>query len=498
MVKKIMTIRNNFIEAIYLIFSNIKNKIYPLLMFVLGMLGTSSNYRTLVIIGFLIFTLYIIVTACLDWYATIGTINNNFLHYSSGHFVKKKHYIPLGNIKTMHFETTEFRKRLGLQTITLEIVGSENIRFTLRINEVNLIKSLLQYESQSNHIENKKIRFDLKKFSWKEYFLLTFSSKKWILIGLSTSWTLVTLHDSHYNNSPNAGNDSYVGIEGFISIILLNQFANLSSKQISYLIIILLGYVFVSLISAFMISTIFFATYSIYYNDGKWHVSQGIYKLKEQIVERNHIRSLVIKEPFIYRLFGFVHISLETIGTENNIDEIICIKPLLNKKNLTTYLSDTFPEIKNNTKQKNVKVTLYGWMNGLKSIGVYIVVIEIVSWTGILYLHWPAAVYLQGLLILIVGIFIQTLIHIREDSLTISTFLCKWTKTNWLTTITRYSDLKYIQLIKWEQTLLQQKMNSTDFIISIYSDKVSETYRVNNLSSIHNKEIMTLWEQVSN
>ncbi|PEL14290.1 PH domain-containing protein [Bacillus sp. AFS017336] len=490
-----MIVKNHPIESVYFTYSQIKNKIYPLLMLILGLISSSSHYKPYILTAFLLYILFIIWTAGLNWYTTTGTFDENTLHYRSGYFVKKEQIIPYENIKSLSLETTLLRSRFGLQTVTFEIVGKDSVQFTISMRQFHGIEKLIHHKINAvERTEVKPKRFQLNRFSFVEYCILTVSSWKWMLVGISTAWSVLGFIANMYNRWKPDKNSSSGGIKDLktTSLELLKMLQNPSS--IMTIGVAILFYLLVSLIIAFVICTLYHAFYERKVSESVWSVRQGIYKVKEIHVREHQIRSIVIRENGFTRIFKKVSLSLETLGTNNTSGEVLIIEPLFSKHNLNDYLRDHFPTFILQDQHITSRSTSYSWRSGLFYMSSWVFCIEVVRWLSVAVLDINLFQYVHLILLVLVIIFYQTFYRRKENQLTFSDTISVIRKTNIFQTTTRFVPMEHLQSFEIKSSYWQRQNATGDVRVSIFSDKAEETYKIPNLEEKHNELLYTFWK----
>lgn len=461
--------RDNFIEFGYHTFHTLKDNIYPLLGFVIAMIGAKNHYALFVKYGFYILMALMVIYSLLKWYNKTFEFDTNMIKISEGVFKRRQNDIPLSRIKSITTSDSLIKRMLGISNLSVELIGGSKTIFVLKNREITHLKKYLFQEVDEN-----KEKLLIKKFAFIEYFLLSLTNLSAFLGALSFVLSIFSIVlariASMFGIEDDSSEDNTSIVERVDSIKDINLF---DPSFFGPILAIIIAGALVSFIFSLVLNYLNYGNFEITSSTSDIKIRYGILNKRSYHIPKNHIRSVRINEPLVFRFFGYVQLKVDNIGLSERQSASVMIYPVI-KKNavddiLATHLS-TFKQQSINLQP--VRGTLFSFL--IPHIG------KLFFCTAVLMIFNTKFIYLLALLPFS---FLFGFVNWKYTGLSFNqTFTTiRMAKRTYVTTLT--TQKKYVETTETLQHFLMNKRNSYHYRLSLYTEESEETYKCNHLSS---------------
>lgn len=337
--------RDHLLEVVLHLNKLIRGSLLPILALFIGLVGESHKYTPLLKLSLYSFMPFIIIYSGLYWLNKVYVLEEEYIYYTTGVFLKRDDKIPYDKVKSVDINRDFLRRILGLSKVSIELIGSKGINFVVSEFDAEKVRlEVLNKSSLNNELSEGLDVVDYektpdkslikRKFNLLEYICMPLGDIK-ILIGSFVIASVVMQMYLRFTKN----NHNETGV--------LNEFTAKDFDIGSFLFVLSVLLVFLSIVSYIFSFAYIFLTYSrftITKGEGNIVIKYGLVSNKEHLVPTKEMRSLRIEEPFIYRLFGYVKLSVDNIGEGK---KNIIISPIMKKKDIESFLQNYLPVFDN-------------------------------------------------------------------------------------------------------------------------------------------------------
>lgn len=135
--------RDHVLEIIYINYDIIKERIYPIFVLILGLIGVNQFYEKILNIGFLLLCGLIIISSILLWHYKNFSFDKQKIVIAEGVFAKKHHEIPINRVKSIRISDSFLKRIVGVSNFNIELIGGDEFIFVLTNKEIVRIKNAL-------------------------------------------------------------------------------------------------------------------------------------------------------------------------------------------------------------------------------------------------------------------------------------------------------------------------------------------------------------------
>lgn len=464
--------RDNFIEFIYHNYTTIKDQFFPIMAFIIALIGYKNQYTSLIKIGFYVFISLVVIYSLLKWYNKTFEFNEDMVRVSQGVFRRKHNDIPISRIKSIHTTDSLLKRLFRVSNLSLELIGGGNVKFVLSNKEISEIKKTILFDVKHVAAQNLK-----NKFSLKEYFLLSFINKPIFLGACSLSLTFLSFLLHRFGDVEEESTNS--GIETINEIISYANdpsimFTFVMTLSIGALIIFAVAYVF-----TLPLTYLAYGNFQISSDERNIDIEYGLLNNKKYHIPKHQIRSLRVVEPLILRWFGYVQLKVDNIGMSSKHSSVI-LYPVIRR--------DQVDDILNSHLQEFELQPLSHRPNKASALG-YILIpsFKFLMVIGILMFLWIYSAYLLLFLPIVV---LLNLLKWKYSALSFNDRFITIRYGKGLRVVTLITHKKYVETTSVDQTILMKRKRTIHYMVALYSEQLEEVYCVKYLRDRFKKMFM--------
>lgn len=463
--------RDNLIQFIYYTFDNIRMNILPILGLIIAAIGSSNRFVPIIKVAFYILIAFIIIYSFLKWYNKIFEFDDKMIKISEGVYKKIYNDIPLSKVKSINTSDSILKRLFDISDLSVELIGGSNTVFVLKNKDIIHLKSHL-FRGTNEVIEKKEKKY----FSLFEYWLLSFLNLKLYISALSICSTTFLLLGKQIISEENKKNDKNI-IELLIEV---KEAINEPNFVITFFFVII-----ILIISSHIIvlgyTILIFGNFNIVSSKTNIRVWYGIKNKREYFIPSNQIRSLLIVEPLLLRIFGYVQIKIETIGLDNSHSSTVVLTPVIKKVKIHDFLKENLPEfIIQDFMLKPEKKFLVHFIV-LSSYKLFLFVLLVT-----LLLNFKFLILLIFLPICIIYGYMQW----KYSALAYNERYISNRRANKLKIITMVTLKKYTQTTGISQSYFMRNTNVIHYDFSLYSEEIEDIYICRYLKDTYKKEFL--------
>lgn len=462
--------RDHVLEIIYINYDIIKERIYPIFVLILGLIGVNQFYEKILNIGFLLLCGLIIISSILLWHYKNFSFDKQKIVIAEGVFAKKHHEIPINRVKSIRISDSFLKRIVGVSNFNIELIGGDEFIFVLTNKEIVRIKNALfpSYELMQPKKSGQGISF---------FQSLLLATADWKLFLASMSITMILLNFT----SKLVGfwiegwdtNASRIGFKEAFQFVKEISWHDMLSLVLMFFILFIVSI----LVSAIYIMITYWSFHSE--NVGKYiHISYGSLNKKSDQVPLNEVRSVQILQPLFFHLFGYVQIRVNVIGSDGSI----LLFPILKQERVSEFIQQQLPIFKVETMQEKVKSSV------LPDYLLSTTWFPTLVCCAFSYIH---PYFLYGLLSLIFYLYIGYM-RWKHASLIADEHYIRHSGYNWFQAFHMVTLLPYIQHTAVSQSIFTKGRNVASYEYSLYAEDGDESYGCYGLDAQYQESFLNI------
>ena len=446
--------RDHVLEIIYINYAIIKERIYPIFMLILSLIGVHQFYEKILNIGFSLLCLLIIGCSILLWYHKIFSFDEHKIVITEGVFAKKYHEIPINRVKSIWISDSLLKRLVGVSNFNIELVGGDEISFVLTNKEIVRIKNT--FFPSYDLVQTKKSQ---QRLSFFQGLLLATTDWKLFLASLSITMILVNFSlklASFWVDEWNKDAGQMGFKEAFQTI-----------KELSWQDILPLVWIFFAfaILAIFILAIYMMITYWNFHseNAGRYiHISYGLLNKKSDQIPLHEVRSVQILQPVIFQLFGYAQIRVDVIGNDGSI--LLC--PIIKQQRVAAFIQQQLPVFQVESIQERAKASV------LPDYLLNAIWFPTVVCCGLAYIH---PYFLYGLWLLIFYLYVGYM-RWKHAGLMVDEKCIRHSGYYWLEAFHMITLVPYIQHTAVGQSFFTRGRNVASYEYSVYAEDGDESY----------------------
>lgn len=330
--------KKNHWFKVFITFLKLIRNAWPIIIFL------ALKFRRHLFFISIIFILCIFTFALIKWFNTSILVEENFLIYREGAFLKEEMVIPLKSISLIELERNIFYRIFNLRKIKIESVypsykRNAEIIMLLKKRDLDLLYGNLSYRMK-NLIHEKRTIKEVLSYNISAIHLILLSMlRNNILLGIGVLYSSI-----HFMNKIYKGLDEELII--FLREIIIKRLISRNTILALFLSALFLFSIFLIIILVFSILAILskYYKFTIYRNNNYLKVEYGLITRRSYSIPMESIHAVQIEQNIINQIFKFYTIKCSVVGYGNNIREEELIFPLCNERGYREILKNLIPE----------------------------------------------------------------------------------------------------------------------------------------------------------
>jgi len=316
--------------------------------FIIIIVGFNDEYQIYAYIAFGAIILIIIISSILYWLKYNYQIEDNEFRLEYGVFIKKKRYVPIERIQTIHISEGVIQRIFRLVKLQIETAGGDleaEIELSaIRKSEAERIQQFLR-EQKNQLLENEE--------AITEAEIDEEQQKKDTIYKIKPIELLITAATS-------SGIGVILSIMAFLSQFeellpfqrlfgeIQSQFEVLLKAGIITIVIIAIFALFIAWILSIIGVALKYANFSVELQQGELRITKGLLERQQVTISLEKIQAIRIVENPIRQMLGYATVHIDTAGSfkEGEVASILfpLIKKSLIKEKVESVLNFTVQE----------------------------------------------------------------------------------------------------------------------------------------------------------
>lgn len=316
----------------------LKEMIFPIIVFFFIGRGESGLINTLYQIGLGVVIIGLLIIGIFHWYRFTYRVEDNELRIEYGVFVRKKRFIPIERIQTIDVSAGVIQRVFGLVKLQVETAGggmeAEAVLTAIKESEANELRAILTKvpkvsEEKESVDENKqKATYHI---TTKELLVLASTSGG---IGIVISAVLAFMSQFA----------EYVPFERAFNKV--EQYINFS--VVTYIIVIVILFLLISWIIGVFMMALRFANFKVVKRDDELFITRGLIEKRQSTIPLHRIQAIRFAENLIRQPLGYATVFIESAGgsLDKGEDFSTVLFPLIKKNKIEQLLKHFVPDYK--------------------------------------------------------------------------------------------------------------------------------------------------------
>lgn len=310
----------------------VKELIATILIF---LVGAPDEYKLYSYLGLAVVIFFIILYSLIAWWKYTYRIEDKEFRLEYGLFIKKKRYVPIERIQTIHVSSGVIQRLFGLVKLQIETAGgsmdAEIELSAIRKKEAEEIQEIIRMEKNSEMFTEQLVDEEEE------------VAKATSIYRITPSQLLIT-----------AATSSGIGVV-FSILAFLSQFEemftnrffssgmdyidNLFHQSVSVIAFTILLLLLVAWVISIIGSVLKYARFTVNIVDHELMISRGLIEKRTLSVPLERIQAIRIVENPLRQLIGFATVYIDTAGSGNGEgDEGGILFPLIRKQDIDEIL----------------------------------------------------------------------------------------------------------------------------------------------------------------